>query len=304
MRILIASDGSKWAQKSARFALQLFRHTAHELTILVFKKRPEEVEGPRKAIAQGAQNKKDNVGAERAPQAIEQEAKDLVEELAIEEIEWRRDEGDMAGHLLDIADEYDLLCLGGVGKGVFSQNMLGMIVDKVVMEGHGNLLVTKKSETECQDVLVALPSESLENEALIHYLGTLFQGSSIHVTIHVLWEALPERFEGYLEATSARKMKKMVDEELFSGNKEKLQNLVDIIESYDLECSASFQDYESVEQLIDHGELGHYDLIVVHPPAPGSGFVEQLEPKKQSLNLMRKSTSNVLLLRSIPARKK
>ena len=50
----------------------------------------------------------------------------------------------------------------------------------------------------------------------------------------------------------------------------------------------------------DDAKPSSYDLVVVRPPAPGDGFLQQLEPNKQSLNLMRKSDSNVMLLRAVP----
>ncbi len=301
MRILICSDGSKWATKSARFALQLFRDTAHELTVLAFKTRAKELETTQKKMIRGTREKEDNIGAQRSLTIIEEEAQDLVGELIVDthEVHWMRQEGDMVSSILAIANDYDLICLGGAGKGGFSQNMLGLIVDEVVKKGDGNLMVTKKSDAKCRDVLVALMPETVTEE-LAHYLGVMFKGSPATITIDVLWEDLPERFEGYLNAATGQRVKQMVDADLFH-DPHQLRDIVAIIESYGVDCSASYQDYKSLNQLIDAVEPASYDLIIVHPPSRDSGLLQLIEPEKQSLNLMRKSSANVMLLRSLPA---
>lgn len=300
MRILICADGSRWALKSARFALQLFRHTAHELTILTFKIRARELPKTRKTITRATRKKEDNIGAERSAVTIERELEDLVDELSIDtrEITWLREEGDMAEHVLDIAEDYDLVCLGGAGKGGFSQHMLGLIADQVVLEGKGNLLVTKTSDCVCRDILVALRSSSIDDN-LANYLGTLFQGSSARITLDVLWEELPGRFEGYLDAAVGQRMKEMVDDELFEPPEE-LQNIVEILDGYGIECTWSYKDYHSLDELINDVEPNAYDLMIIHPPPRSTGLRQLLEPRKQSLNLMRKSSPNVMLLRDLP----
>lgn len=301
MRILICSDGSRWALKSARFALQLFRPTTHELTILTFKVRAREMSKEKKTITRATRKKEDNIGAERSTATIEQELEDLVGELSIDtrEITWLREEGDMAQHILSIADDYDLVCLGGAGKGGFSQHLLGLIADEIVLEGKGNLLVTKTSDTICREVLVALRSSSVDDE-LISYLGTLFEGSSARLTFDILWEELPGRFEGYLDAATHQRMKQMVDDELFEPP-QKLKDIATILDEYGIESSWSYQDYNSLNELIDDVEPNSYDLIIVHPPPRSTSLRQILEPRKQSLNLMRKSSPNVMLLRNLHA---
>ena len=300
MRILICSDGSKWALKSARFALQLFRHTAHELTILAFRQRAAYMSPTKKRITRATRQKEDNLGAERPAIEITEELQDLMGELSIDarELVWEQQEGDMARHILDIADGYDLICLGGAGKGAFSQNLLGMIADEVVMKGHGNLMVTKTSDMICQNILVAVTPDSL-SEDLAHHLGTLFQGSPASICIEVLWEALTERFEGYLDASSRQRVAAMVDADLFD-DPEHLENILAIIESYGVDCSAQFRDFRSLNQLIDHVEPASYDLIIIHPPPREASLLNFLGSEKESLTLMRKSSPNVMLLRSVP----
>ncbi|MES3629682.1 MAG: universal stress protein [Longimonas sp.] len=302
MRILICSDGSEWAQKSARFALQLFRETAHALTILVFKQHTDALEGEKKSIMQGTQDKEDNIGSERSSSVIEDELHDLVGDfdIAVDEVAWEREEGNMASHLLDIAPDYELICLGGAGKGGFSRSMLGLIVDEVVLEGKGNLMVTKKSDASCRNVLVVLPSEDVYDTDTIHYIGRLFKGSDVVVTVNVLWSDLPHRFEGYLEAATGQRMKRMVDEDLLPDKRDRLEKIKKILKSYEVESKVAYQDSGSVSELVDDAKSSSYDLIVVHPPAPGTGLLQQLEPNKQSLNLMRKSEANVMLLRAVP----
>ena len=306
MRILICSDGSKWAYKSARFALQLFRDTAHELTILVFKQCAAKMSSTKKTITRATREKEDNIGAQRSPDLIDEEVHELVEDLAIDgtDIRWLHEEGDMARHILDIAKDYDLVCLGGAGKGGFSQNMLGLIADEVVTEGKGNLMVTKSSDVVCKNILLAVTPSSL-SEGLAHYVGTLFEGSPAAITIDVLWDALPQRFAGYLEATPAQRVTEMVDADLFD-DPDHLQNIIEIIESYGIESSFSYRDYKSLSQLIDDVEFNSYDLIIVHPESPKKGLTEGLlqfvgaGEKNQSLDLMRKSSPNVMLIRSLP----
>lgn len=302
MRILICSDGSKWAQKSARFALQLFRDTAHELTILVFKQRSKDLNAAQKSMVRGTRNKEDNVGSSRSSEIIETELHDLADDIRVDakEVAWKREEGNMATHLLDVAKDYELVCLGGAGKGGFSRHMLGMIVDEVVMQGEGNLMVTKTSDERCRDILIALPPEDTDDENMAHYLGRLFEGSNATITINIMWSDLPHRFEGYLDAAVGQRVKRMVDEDLFPDKRNRLDSITRVITSYGLECKAAFQDFKSMSELVDDAKPSSYDLVVVRPPAPGDGFLQQLEPNKQSLNLMRKSASNVMLLRAVP----
>ena len=302
MRILICSDGSKWAQKSARFALQLFRDTAHELTILVFKQRSKDLNAAQKSMVRGTRDKEDNVGSSRSSEIIETELHDLADDIRVDaqEVAWKREEGNMATHLLDVAKDYELVCLGGAGKGGFSRHMLGMIVDEVVMQGEGNLMVTKTSDERCRDILIALPPEDTDDENMAHYLGRLFEGSNATITINIMWSDLPHRFEGYLDAAVGQRVKRMVDEDLFPDKRNRLDSITRVINSYGLECKAAFQDFKSMSELVDDAKPSSYDLVVVRPPAPGDGFLQQLEPNKQSLNLMRKSASNVMLLRAVP----
>ncbi|PEN08041.1 hypothetical protein CRI93_06255 [Longimonas halophila] len=302
MRILICSDGSKWAQKSARFALQLFRDTAHELTILIFNQRTKDLNAAQKSMVRGTRDKEDNVGSNRSSQTIETELQDLVDDVHIDthEVVWKREEGNMATHLLNVAKDYELVCLGGAGKGGFSRHMLGMIVDEIVMQGKGNLMVTKTSDAKCRDILITLPPEDTDDVHIAHYLGRLFQGSAATITVNIMWSDLPHRFEGYLDAAVGQRVKRMVDEDLFPDKRNRLNSITRIISSYGLECKAAFQDYKSMSDLVDDAKPSSYDLVVVRPPAPGDGFLQQLEPNKQSLNLMRKSASNVMLLRAVP----
>jgi nucleotide-binding universal stress UspA family protein len=303
MRILICSDGSKWAQKSARFALQLFRDTTHELTILIFDQQTKDLDAAQKSMVRGTRDKEDNVGSNRSSKTIETELQDLVDEVHVDmqkEVVWQREEGNMANHLLDVAKDYELICLGGAGKGGFSRHMLGMIVDEVVMKGEGNLLVTKTSDAQCRDILITLPPQDTDDANMAHYLGRMFKGSNATITVNIMWGDLPHRFEGYLDAAVGQRVKRMVDEDLFPDKRNRLNDITEIISSYGLECEASFQDYKSMSELVDDAKPSSYDLVVVRPPAPGDGFLQQLEPNKQSLNLMRKSDSNVMLLRAVP----
>ena len=303
MRILICSDGSKWAQKSARFALQLFRDATHEITILVFKQRPRDLNAAQKSMVRGTRDKEDNVGSDRSSNIIKSELQDIVDEVHVDmhkEVVWQHEEGNMANHLLNIAKDYELVCLGGAGKGGFSRHMLGMIVDEVVMQGKGNLMVTKTSDAQCRDILITLPPEDTDDVHIAHYLGRLFQGSDAAITVNIMWSDLPHRFEGYLDAAVGQRVKRMVDEDLFPDKRNRLNSITRIISSYGLECKAAFQDYKSMSDLVDDAKPSSYDLVVVRPPAPGDGFLQQLEPNKQSLNLMRKSASNVMLLRAVP----
>ena len=302
MRILICSDGSKWAQKSARFALQLFRDTVHELTVLVFNQLAKDLDAAQESMVRGTRDKEDNIGSDRSSQIIETELHDLADDVRIDakEVVWKREEGNMATHLLDVAKNYELICLGGAGKGGFSRNMLGMIVDEIVMEGKGNLMVTKTSARPCRDILIALPPEDTDDANMAHYLGRLFQGSNATVTVNIMWGDLPHRFEGYLDAATGQRMKRMVDEDLFPRKRSRLDSITKIMSSYGLECEAAFQDYKSMSELVDDAKPSSYDLVVVRPPASGDGFLQQLQPNKQSLNLMRKSASNVMLLRAVP----
>ena len=302
MRILICSDGSKWAHKSAQFALQLFRHTVHEITVLVFKQRTQALDADQKALIKGMRNKEDNVGSDRSAHQIETDLQALVDEImeADKPVQWTHAEGNMANHLMEVADDYDMVCLGGVGKGGFSRNLMGVFVDELVMDSNGNLLVTKTSDALCRDVLVALPPKDTDDEHMAHYLGQLFAGSGVTITVNIMWSDLPHRFEGYLEAAARQRVKRMVDDDLFPDKHHRLNYISRIISQYDLTCKAAFKDYKSMGELVDGVKPSSYDLMVVRPPAPGDGFLQQLEPKKQSLNLMRKSSSNVMLLRDVP----
>ena len=299
MRILICADGSRWALKSARFALQLFGDSAHQLTILTFKLRAREMPEAKKTITRATRKKEDNIGSERSATTIETELQELVDELSIDahEIAWMREEGDMAQHVLEIAEDYDLVCLGGAGKGGFSQHLLGLIADEIVLKGKGNLLVTKTSDSLCRNILVTLHSSSVDDQ-LANYLGSLFQGCSTKITLDVLWEESPGRFQGYLDAVTRQRMKQMVVDDLFEPP-QGLQDIVDILAEYDIESSWSYRDYRSLDELIDSVEPDSYDLIVVPPPPRSTGLRQILEPRKQSLNLMRKSSPNVMLLRDI-----
>lgn len=297
MRILICFDGSTWARKSARFALRLFKNTPKHLTLLTFKRQPEHEQPGTERLP--AQDKADNVGAEREPMTIERELSSLAKSEDVADASFIEGAGDLVGHLLSIAPQYDLVCLGGAGKGGFSQYTLGHIVDGVVLKGQGNLLVTKRSDSKCQNVMIAITRERAEDEHLIDYLGKLFQGSPCALTIHVLWEELPHRFEGYLQGATAEKMKQMVGQNLFQKNRAELQNLTDHLASYGLDAQASYHNMPSMEKMVEEVDPEAYDLVVIYPPSRSDGMLKRLEPKKESLNLMRKSTCNVMLLRSL-----
>lgn len=306
MHPLICSDGSEWAQKSARFALQLFRGTSNEITVLVFKQRPRALDAEQQAMVQGAREKGDNLGAARAADEIDRELHVLVKEILGDDsaVHWKQADGNMAEHLLGVANDYDIICLGGVGKGGFSRNLMGVFVDELVLKGTGNLLVTKTSDALCHNVLLALPPEDADDKNMAHYLGQLFEGSGVNITINIMWSDLPHRFEGYMEASMGQRVKRMVDEDLFPDKRRRLGHITGILNDYGLTSKAAFKDYGSMSDLVDAAEPNSYDLIIVRPPAAGDGFLQQLEPNKQSLNLMRKSASNVMLLRDVPVDKK
>lgn len=298
MRILICSNGTQWARKSARFALQLFRETTHQLTILIFKERASDLDASRESITRATRKKEGQTGATRSAETIEQEIRDLVDELDIDtEIEWLSGEGDLSKHVLDIAEDYDLVCVGGGGRGGFSQNMLGLVADDLVRKGKGNLMVTKTTDRICRNVLVALHPQSVNRE-LAHYLGQLFEETPASITVDVLWKDSPGRFDGYFDAAVGQRVKDMMDADLFE-DPEQLRELIEIIDSYGVTGKSSYQDFHSLDELVDNVDPAAYDLILVRPPDDHAGLIEMMEPVTKSLDLMRKSSTNVMLLRTL-----
>lgn len=298
MRILICSDGSEWARKSVQFALQLFGDTAHELTILIFKERPSKLDSSRKSIVRGTRKKEGQTGADRSIEKIEREIRDLVEELGVHtDISWLKGEGAFADHILDIAGDYDLVCVGGGGRGGFSQHTLGLVADDLIREDKGNLMVTKTSDAICRNVLVALHPKSVSTE-LAHYLGQMCEGTPASITVNVLWKEAPNRFDGYFEGTVSQRVRDMMDADLFE-NPDQLKDLIDIINSYGVSGKSSYQDFHSLDELVDNVDPAAYDLIIIRPDEEHAGLIEMMEPVNRSLDLMRKSDSNVMLLRSL-----
>ncbi len=299
MRILISADGSQWAAKSAKFALQLFRDSDHDVTILVFKQRARDLPKKKETITRDIRRKDDLEGAARKADVIEEEVEDLVADLAIEHdsVEWKFARGDMAKYLLGVAGSYDLVCIGGAGKGGFSQQLLGMIADEIVTTGTGNLMVTKATDQICRKVLVTVMHNDLSDE-LARYLGTLFAGTGTTLALEVISDDQPRRFEGYLNAASGERLKQMAQDDLFVESR-RHREIKDIIESYGVECRLSDRDFESMEDLIDTVDPEGYDLLIIHPPPEESRLFGLFGSEAKHLKLMRRSQTNVMLLRRL-----
>ncbi len=299
MRILISADGSQWAVKSARFALQLFRNTDHEVTILVFKQRARDLPKKKEKITRDLRRKGDLEGAARKADVIEEEVEDLVDELSLKQgdVEWRQARGDMAKYLLGVAPNYDLVCIGGAGKGGFSQQLLGMIADEIVMSGEGNLMVTKATDKLCRKVLVTVMVNDLSDK-LANYLGSLFGGTGTELSLEVIRDDQPRRFDGYLNAASGERLKQMAQDDLFVDSSRR-DEVTEIIESYGVECHYADRDFESMGDLIDKADPNSYDLLIIHPPPEDSRLFGLFGNEAKHLKLMRRSQTNVMLLRRL-----
>lgn len=301
MKILVCTDGSRWAQDSVRFVVDLFRNSVHELTVLVFKQRPGDLTAAEKRIARGTSSKHEKSGQERPGSEIEGEVREIVGRLEVHSavVGLEQAEGDLSEHILRVAADYDLVSLGGAGRGGFSHDLLGMIANRVILEGTGNLMVTKRVEGPCRRVLLAVRRERVDRE-LLDWVGTLISGADVELTLWVLTPRVLKRFEGYMEAVRGERLRKVGEAETSPGERALMERVADALAGHGVKAAVDVKTGVSFSGMIDEVEPRVYDLVMIHPPFDPPGPFQDIEPAKLALKLLRKIPSNVLLLRSLP----
>lgn len=295
MHILICYDGSYWARRSTRFALRLFANTDHRLTVLVVDRPDHDISEP---VADEPES--DRCGADRSMTELESDVRELVDKLDVSpQLNWRHETGEMFDAITTVCGDCELICVGGTGRGVYSASMLGTVGRRLVRQGRKNILVTKHTDEVCRNAVVAV-TESGFDARLAHHLGTLFESTSTRLNIEILWGELPTRFQGYLDASIGRRLQQMIDADMFDRPDE-IARPADILESYDLDVTISFQSRPSLDHLIDDFEDVGYDLVVLRARPHDARLLRQFEPDNRLIELMRRSIPNVMVLRTLDA---
>ena len=291
MDILILTDGSEGAQNSTRFAVNLFQFTEHKIKVVVFKtdesKLPDEEEN--------------RVGADRALDIIRSETDRIVADNSnkLTDVEVLSDEGDLLEYINQVADEYNLVCLGTTGRGAFTENVLGKVPADVIQYGSGNLLIHKGEPIDCKRSILCAPLAAFTEE-LAEFITTLFTDNPGLVVISPLLENYPHRFEGYRDASGKRKVEELVKDGAIDHKHEQLNTFLDVLEEEGFSTELKPHEGINTANLIDSFSPRDYDMIILHAPGGEHEFLPDFEPGKQMLQLVRKSPTNTLILRDIP----
>lgn len=245
MRILICTDGSKYAEDAIRFGGLIAKGVKAHLTLLGVIEGPNEMEKVRQSL-------------ERAIDLLAQE---------VAALETRTKMGHAAEEILSETEEreYDLVIVGSRGRRGITRFLLGSTAARIVQHAPISVLIVKGQQPSLRRILICTGGEE-RGEEDIRFGGMIAQSTGAQVTIlHVISQLplTPEaRFED-LEATKKELLQQEIPEAIH------LRKGLQILKGLGVAGEVKIRRGLVVDEILAEAEEG-YDLLVVGAhAAPG-----------------------------------
>jgi len=294
MKVLMATDGSVHAATAMLTASRLMRTTNMEVDVVCVGPEPATPPG----IAKGLRIQYKQQAVSNTRKTLE-EAQRILSQLHVK-THGLLEAGSPADKLLALGPGYELTIVGAYGQHERKQPGLGPVASRVLQQGRGNLMVGRELLNERNfRVLVALDS-SESSFAALEALGSLFDPTSIEVTLmHVIetsWStpSVTSQEDGFDTAELGeyhqqleRELRRTADSIVEKGRRR--------LEMLRIPSSSLITEGDPALELCSEAEQGGYDLVVAG--ATGASDVKHALLGSVSLKLAWDAPSSVAIFR-------
>lgn len=239
MRILICTDGSKYAKEAIRFGGLLARGAKAHLTLLGVVEGPDEKEKVRQSL-------------ERAKYLLAQD---------VAALEMKTRTGHAAEEILSETEEneYDLVVVGSRGRRGITRFLMGSTAARIVQHSQISVLIVKGSRPSLQKILVCTGGAE-RGEEDVGFGGKVARSTRAQVTILHVMSQLPltrrAKWED-LEATAEELLQRNTPEGVH------LRKGLQILGELGVTGKVKVRRGLVVNEILAEAEEGGYDLLVI-----------------------------------------
>jgi len=239
VRILICTDGSKYAEEAICFGGLIAKGAKAHLTLLGVIEGPEEMEKVRKSL-------------ERARDLLAQDVTAL-------ETKTRR--GHAAEEILSETEEreYDLVVVGSRGRRGITRFLLGSTAARIVQHAPISVLIVKGKRPSLGRILICTGGEE-RGEEDVRFGGMIARSTGAQVTILHVMSQLPLTPEGRLEDLEATE-EELLERETREGAH--LRKGLQILRELGAAGKVKIRRGLVVNEILAEAEEGGYDLLVI-----------------------------------------
>lgn len=246
MRILICTDGSKYAEEAIRFGGLIAKGAEAHLTLLGV------IEGPSET--------------EKVVKSLEKASDLLAQDVAA--LETKTKMGHAAEEILSETEEreYDLVVVGSRGRRGITRFLLGSTAARIVQHAQISVLIVKGKRPSLEHILICTGGEEWGEEG-VRFGGMIAHSTRAQVTIlHVMSQLAltPEARLKDLEATEEELLKRETREGVH------LRKGLQILRGLGVAGKVKIRRGLVVGEILAEAEEGGYDLLVIGAhAAPG-----------------------------------
>jgi len=246
VRILICTDGSKYAEEAIRFGGLIAKGAKAHLTLLEVVEGPHEMEKVRKSL-------------ERAREVLAQD---------VAALETKTKMGHAAEGILSETEEreYDLVIVGSRGRRGITRFLLGSTAARIVQHAPISVLIVKGKQPSLRRILICTGGAE-RGEEDVRFGGMIARCTGAQVTILHVMSQLPLSPEARLEDLEA------TEEELFQRETPEgvhLRKGLQILRELGVAGKVKVRRGLVVDEILAEAEEGGYDLLVIGAhAAPG-----------------------------------
>ncbi|MGB5932689.1 MAG: universal stress protein [Anaerolineae bacterium] len=246
MRILICTDGSKYAEEAIRFGGFIAKGAKAHLTLLGVIEGPDEAEKVRKSL-------------ERARDLLAQD---------VSALETKTKMGHAAEEILSETEEreYDLVVVGSRGRRGITRFLLGSTAARIVQHTPISVLIVKGKRPSLRNILICTGGEE-RGEEDVRFGGMIARSIRAQVTILHVMSQLPLTPEARLEDLEATE-EELLRQETREGVH--LRKGLQILKELGVAGEVKIRRGLVVNEILAEAEEGDYDLLVIGAhAAPG-----------------------------------
>lgn len=269
MKILMAVDGIRQAERIRRTTTGLLRRGQHELDLLCVV---PQMHWP----SESSQSRKVSRAREQRQQQLESQAREMMTHLQAAlriqgiEVGARVETGSPARIINQVSVGYDLTILGAHGGEEERNRGLGRTALGVVSHAPGATLIVRDGLSERSIRILVAVDGSLASEFALRRMMTWFNADTAEITLlHVSetpWIHLgldEERISYPEDISDPADVERQLEFDLYSESQSVLAETRQILERHNLSANLIAQEGDPALQIISEAESGEYDLIVI-----------------------------------------
>ena len=239
MRILICTDGSKYAEEAIRFGGLIAKGAKAHLTLLGVIEGPSEMEKVRKSLKKARDVLAQDVAALETTTRMGHAAEEILSETE--------------------EREYDLVVVGSRGRRGITRFLLGSTAARIVQHAQISVLIVKGKQPSLGNILICTGGEE-RGEEDVRFGGMIARSTRAQATILHVMSQLPLTPEARLEDLEA------TEEELLQRETPEAVHLrkgLQILRELGVAGKVKIRRGLVVNEILAEAEEGEYDLLVI-----------------------------------------